>query len=816
MSRISNNSLGLNSPPGPYTPIAELVNQNRFVDRDVFVKAASGTRAGTDLGRRGSIYVQTPGKPSLNNFTNMAEQVEKEMGNCIPVFQDQAPSYGPPGAPSIHPSYPVRARFENRKKWNDSFANPYVTTTTKDKRVGGMGGGGGDGSASEPIMMKGPPPPNISQVSRPPPTGPQPPKPQPMLLGCNIVSNGEDQYAHRMTYLNRWFDEDDGEIMITVPKSIQDKYIGSYSDELFKTPIDNTENKISTGIMSNPYTGEMFETFENAMPPPNKDKWIPAERFEIVNPKLLAMQGNLNHHAPLPKKKEICLDVPSSDFGPNVWGTQLYAEELRRRMVDVVNREVWMNRDGDYATPLAFAKEAPAGYIGVQQMYRALPYLPPVNELDDHGYMPVTDYQSPESTMVKAEVAVRKPDLTTCVYQAPVGPLHDNEAEYVVGQYTNRPTWRGGGDTYYAGVPYLPNNETGAPQQTENRNVSQKGLMQEMFQPSNVQNSTLDTGGNSYTVSQYENRNVSQKGLMQEQFQATGQENHVTDTGGGNYVVTQYENRNVGQKGLMQEQFQPLNAETAMLNTGSALYTVSQYENRNAGQKGLMQQSFSNSNVQNATLDTGGNLYTVNQYENRNVSQKGLMQEQFQPSNTQNATLDTGSALYTVNQYENRPTLKQLMQNPFDLSNFSDGGTNVTGGYIDFQGPILEVARSYYENLPNVGRPLEFTNGDYVGNGIITSRQNRGTDEMNYVDASKVPAEVGDTATRWIGQYDRDTKRQPVQNIPMSDLAPSFESVAPRMFGSLVPQCNLDLREVDDEFSWSHGFQIQTQDVITG
>ena len=642
--------LGLgNTIPGPYQEPMSLYDANRFKDRDSFVVAHSGDRAGGDLGRRNSVYATLPDRNTTRNFTNLSDQVEKEMGNCVPGRQDTAPAYGVPGNPNIFTSYPILSPFENRRKWTENFNVPFQPALpSKDNQMMGNKNQGGDLHSRHPVV----------------------PKQQPILLGSNLISDGIDQYYHRMTYLNRWFDEDDGEILIQTPKSMQNKYTGQYGDELFKTPIDNTENKISTGIMTNPWTGEMYETFENAMPPPNADKHIPKDRFEIANPKLLQMFGGLDPHAPLPKKKEICLSVPGSDHGNNVWGDQLYEEERRKRIIQEIGRELFNNRTGDSSTATAFAKEKPAGFVGLQPMYRALPYLPPVIDLDNHGYMPVTDYQAPESNMIKAEVSVRKPDLTTCPFQYAAGPLNDQPVEYVVTQYTNRPTNRGGGDQYYAGVPYWSNNNTVGPQQTQNKPT----LKEFMEQP---------------------------------------------------------------------------------------MTTGSQY---------------------NQTLSTGGNGYVVTQTQNKS-------------------------------------TLKEFMEQAFDMGNFSDGGDNFTGGYIDFQGPVLETARAYYEYLPAVGRPANFSDGvggDFVGNGIVTSRQNRGTDSLDWVTLSKVPQDAEDTSVTWIGVYDRDTKRELAPNIPMSDLAPSYESVAGRMFGALTPKCNLDLHQTQDEWLWSAGFAPQMPDVITG
>jgi hypothetical protein len=829
MSKGSALGLG-NVIPGPYTQISNLFNQGRFADRSSFVLAHSGTRDGSmqnlPLGQRTSIYETTGGKIPDRNFTNMADQVEKTMGNCRPGIQDLAPAYGPPAAPNIYTSYPVRAQFENRRRWNESSGNMNIQAAPNNN--------------NNNINQKSTPGGSLKQYQ------PPPPQQQPTLLGCSIISSGEDQYAHRMTYLNRWFNEDDGEIMIQPPPTMKTKYHGSYSDELFKTPIDNTENKISTGIMTNPYTGETYETFENAMPPPNTDKFIPADRFEMANPRLIQMAGGINVHAPLPKKKEICLDVPGTDYGNNVWGDQLYTDERRKRAIEMKNRDLWNNRNGDYSTAAAVAKEKPAGFVGLQTMYRALPYLPPTQTLDNKGYLPVSDYvqSQPESTSVKSEVFVTKPDLTTCVYQQPAGPLNDQEVEYVVGQYENRPTWRGGMDTYYAGVPFLYVNETTGPQQLQNKSTL-KEFMEQKFEPSNVTTAVLEGGSNPYVIQQTENKST-RKEFMEQGFEASNNHNHVTETGGGGHVVTQYENRST-LKEAMEQPYQPSNIQNATLESGQNPYVLSQYQNRST-LKEAMEQTYQPSNIQNATLESGQNPYVLSQYQNRSTL-KEAMEQTYQPSNIQNATLESGQNPYVILQTTNRPTLrefmesefpvnivdpskpeqgyvvlqtenkstlKELMQQPFDMGNFAD---EKTGGYIEFQGPLEEVRRAYYEKLPNIGRPAHFSDGiggDYIGNGLITSKQNRGQSASNWVEPSRVPQDAGDTNSRWIGQYDRDTKRELVQNTPMSDLASSFQSVAPRMLGALSAKCNMDLRQVDDEFSWVYGFTPQFEEVITG
>ena len=261
----------------------------------------------------------------------------------------------------------------------------------------------------------------------------------------------------------------------------------------------------------------------------------------------------------------------------------------------------------------------------------------------------------------------------------------------------------------------------------------------------------------------------------------------------------------------MEQTYQPSNIQNATLESGQNPYVLSQTQNRST-LKEAMEQRFEPSNIMTATLENGQNPYVLSQYANRPTLRE-FMESEFPVNIVDPSKPEHG---YVVLQTENKSTLKELMQQPFDMGNFAD---ETTGGHIEFQGPLEEVRRAYYEILPAVGRPAHFSDGiggDYIGNGLITSKQNRGQSSSNWVEPSRVPQDAGDTNSRWIGQHDRDTKREFVQNIPMSDLAPSFQSVAPRMLGALSAKCNMDLRQVDDEFSWAYGFTPQFEDVITG
>jgi transcription initiation factor IIE alpha subunit len=664
------------------------------------------------------------------------------------------------------------------------------------------------------------------------PANPPPPKHDPVLLGCNITSSGDDQYNHRFTALNRGFNEENGEILIGPAKGMEGKQYGQYSDELFKTPIDRTENKLSTGVMMNPYTGEMFETFENAMPPPNTDKSIPVDRFRQTNPKLMWAQGGIDKNAPLRHKKEICKKIPGVDHGPNIWGDQLYEDRRRERIKEIVNRDLWMNRNGDVPEPAGFAKEKPAGFTGLVPYYRSLPYLPPTQTLDNKGYVPVTAYQAPERAPVKSTVFVRKPDLTTCSFQFAAGAPNGIEADYVVQDTELRHTWRGYQDTDYTG----PANADGTGAYVVTDTTVRPTLKEQMESefPVPVTNTTVaQSGGAGYVVV-----DTTVRPTLKEQMESPFEALNANAAGTGGYVVQDTCVRPT-LKEQMENPFEAMNANAA----GTGAYVVQDTTVRPT----LKEQMESPFEAMNANA-SGTGAYVVTDTTVRSTL-KEQMESQFDPLNANAA----GTGAYVVTDTTVRPTLKEQMEDSFEPMNANASGTGAyvvtdttvrstlkeqmedefptqyaeldgTGSWIPFQGPLQETRRQFYEKLPNVGRQAHSAffgggaeAGAYVGTGAVTSKQHRGTFATNHVNLSKVQADAEDTSVRWIGQYTRDSKREPMPYTPQAELASSYQSVAPRMFGTVAPPCNLDIIEVDDEFNtMSHGFLYPTQTSVQG
>ena len=169
-------------------------------------------------------------------------------------------------------------------------------------------------------------------------------------------------------------------------------YTGTeFNTTLFATPTAMQENLISTGILSNPYTGQEYEIFENQLPPGTTDRSLSKSQLNNINPRLVQLQGGLNHHNPPASKIEQDGSVfkPVSIVGgSNPFGPQLYTKQINDRQMDIIARSTYNNRGGDQVIEPAFAKERPANRYGYVPIIRQLPYLVPTNQIEGHYISP--------------------------------------------------------------------------------------------------------------------------------------------------------------------------------------------------------------------------------------------------------------------------------------------------------------------------------------------------------------------------------------------------------------------------------------------
>uniref|UniRef100_A0A6C0BNN0 Uncharacterized protein n=1 Tax=viral metagenome TaxID=1070528 RepID=A0A6C0BNN0_9ZZZZ len=173
-----------------------------------------------------------------------------------------------------------------------------------------------------------------------------------------------------------------------------------YTNSLYSTPYNSTQNMISTGILKNAYTGENYECFENQVQPPTSTtNQIPEYQLKQANPRLIWAMGGYNHHQPPPAKTEqpgYVFNPVSARGGAPPFGSSTFADDIRSQEEQIALRDVFNNQDGNLPCEPSLYGERPQGYFGLVPRLRTVPYLPPTNELSKEGYMPVADNLNPD------------------------------------------------------------------------------------------------------------------------------------------------------------------------------------------------------------------------------------------------------------------------------------------------------------------------------------------------------------------------------------------------------------------------------------
>ena len=242
------------------------------------------------------------------------------------------------------------------------------------------------------------PPPTVDNPNPPteavnpgPPPGPPPPPPPPQAILRNMFGDSQGTREHFTVNDNRY----DGE---QPPKEIyverQSRYgpPAPYKPTTWSTPLGQVKPMEATGILKNPWTGEIYETFEEALPPPTTDRYtIPKYQLQQSNPRLVWANGGWDHNKPPPAKEEL----PGSVFNPvnarggaTVYGGSEYQDDLRAQNEVYTNRDVFNNRNFDFGFEQALPFERPANKYGYNDIVRFNPYIAPTNQLDKKGHMP--------------------------------------------------------------------------------------------------------------------------------------------------------------------------------------------------------------------------------------------------------------------------------------------------------------------------------------------------------------------------------------------------------------------------------------------
>ena len=204
-------------------------------------------------------------------------------------------------------------------------------------------------------------------------------------LGCWLFSSDNDRFARK----NLEQDTMPGEAEPSDIKVVPGNWLelagstaspGNYSTvtpELYNTETMASEQRIFTGIMMNSNTGQLYETYEDDVPPPNTDrKRLLPEQMSNQNPKVTALSGGWDPSMPTRHKVEVLEVEYGADAGRNPWGPQLYASAIRDLAEQKDVRQQFNNRNGFVPVEPAWDRRA-VGFVGYVSAYRGTPHMPP-------------------------------------------------------------------------------------------------------------------------------------------------------------------------------------------------------------------------------------------------------------------------------------------------------------------------------------------------------------------------------------------------------------------------------------------------------
>jgi hypothetical protein len=167
--------------------------------------------------------------------------------------------------------------------------------------------------------------------------------------------------------------------------------LAPYDEKTWRTPFEVSQDVVVSGALINTYTGEVAETYEDAMPPPDRTAGelgdLPQE-WKNASLRLHAAQG---YEPRKLQKREIEQPLPAGDSGPILANaTYRQAQEVSLESCERGARDQYFNCNELVPTePLMTTN--PFGFSGFQNMIRINPYLPVTQELDSKDWAPNTD-----------------------------------------------------------------------------------------------------------------------------------------------------------------------------------------------------------------------------------------------------------------------------------------------------------------------------------------------------------------------------------------------------------------------------------------
>jgi hypothetical protein len=249
-------------------------------------------------------------------------------------------------------------------------------------------------------------------------------------LGCWLFSSDNDRFARKNLENDVLAGEKEPQEISTVQGNWMDlqcnngraggNFFSEVTPDLYNSEILQSEQRIFTGLMVNSNTGEIFETYEDDVPPPNTDKpRLLPEQMSFQNPKVTALSGGYDPSMPPRHKVEVLEN--DNDYGPdagrNIWGPQLYATAIRDLAEQKDVTQQFNNRDGMVPVEPAWDRR-PVGFVGKVSAYRGTPHMPPTQreaaenpntfgKMTSVDFREIMDYHAPVNFQLGGKGGIR-------------------------------------------------------------------------------------------------------------------------------------------------------------------------------------------------------------------------------------------------------------------------------------------------------------------------------------------------------------------------------------------------------------------------
>jgi len=159
----------------------------------------------------------------------------------------------------------------------------------------------------------------------------------------------------------------------------------TYENETFMNPWETTQPVLATGQLVNTWTGEVADTYESALPPPNRQAGDVVRERHQQQRRLMAAEGNVNASH---RKREQQLPMQAGDAGQAQYlaSFDINADVALERNLRGA-RDIYFNRTELAPCEMEWTRN-PFGFEGYNNRLRVLPWQPVTQELENKNWTP--------------------------------------------------------------------------------------------------------------------------------------------------------------------------------------------------------------------------------------------------------------------------------------------------------------------------------------------------------------------------------------------------------------------------------------------